>query len=109
GADALTGFVVGYEVAARAGVSTRLRPAVHPFGAWGVFGAAAVAAWFKRFDAQAFAGTLELAASYGISASFEAALQGANGRNSYAGVVNRLGMLAADLYELGFRGERGGL
>lgn len=109
GADALTGFVVGYEVAARAGVSTRLRPAVHPFGAWGVFGAAAVAAWFKRFDAQAFAGTLELAASYGISASFEAALQGANGRNSYAGVINRLGMLAADLYELGFRGERGGL
>ncbi len=109
GAEAVTAFVVGYEVAARAGVATRLRPPVHPFGAWGVLGAAAVAAWFKAFDPGAIAGTLELAASYAIAPSFNAAYQGANVRNTYAGLVNRLGMLAADFYELGFRGERGGL
>lgn len=109
GAEALTAFVVGYEVAARVGVATHLRAPVHPFGTWGVLGAAAAAARFKGFDAAAVAGVLELAAAYAIAPSFEAALQGANGRNTYAGLVNRLGMLAADLYELGFRGERGAL
>lgn len=109
GAEMLTAFVVGYEVAARAGVATRLRSPVHPFGAWGVLGAAAAAAWFKRVDARAIAGTLEVAASYAITPSFAAAFQGANVRNTYAGVVNRLGMLAADLYGLGFRGEQGAL
>jgi len=109
GAQALTAFVVGYEVAARAGVATRLRGPVHPFGAWGVLAAAAVAAWFKGFDAAAVAGALEVAASYAITPSFNAAFQGANVRNTYAGVVNRLGLIAADLYEVGFRGERGGL
>lgn len=109
GAQALTAFVVGYEVAARAGVATHLRAPVHPFGTWGVLGAAATAAYFKGFDAEAVAGALELAAAYAISPSFEAALQGANGRNTYAGLVNRLGMLAVDLHDLGFRGERGAL
>lgn len=109
GRDVLTAFVVGYEVAARAGVATRLRPEVHPFGAWGVLGAAAVAARFKGYDAAAVADTLELAASYAITPSFDSAFQGANVRNTYAGVVNRLGLLAADLFALGFRGESGGL
>ncbi|HSM57885.1 MAG TPA: MmgE/PrpD family protein [Candidatus Sulfomarinibacteraceae bacterium] len=109
GAEAIAAFVVGYEVAARAGVATRLRSPVHPFGAWGVLGAAATAAWFRGFDTDAVAGTLELAASYAIAPSFDAAFQGASVRNTYAGVVNRLGLLAADFYELGFRGERGGL
>jgi 2-methylcitrate dehydratase PrpD len=109
GAEAITAFVVGYEVAARAGVATRLREPVHPFGTWGVLAAAAVAAWFKGFDAQAVAGTLEVAASYAIAPSFNADFQGANVRNTYAGIVNRLGLMAADFYEVGFRGESGGL
>lgn len=109
GPETLTAMVAGYEVAARAGVGTRLRSSVHPFGAWGVLGAAATTAWFKRFDAVAVAGTLELAASYAITPSFRSAYQGATVRNTYAGFVNHLGILAADLYELGFRGEVGGL
>jgi 2-methylcitrate dehydratase PrpD len=109
GRDAIAAMVVGYEVAARAGVATRLRPPVHPFGAWGVLGAAAAGVWFKGFEAHDVAGTLELAASYAISSSFETAYQGATVRNTYAGVVNRLGLLAVDFYELGFRGEAGGL
>ena len=109
GREAITALVVGYEVAARTGVATRLRGPVHPFGAWGVLGAAAVGAWFKGFDAKDVAGTLELAASYAITPSFETAYQGATVRNTYAGMVNRLGLLAADFYELGFRGEKGGL
>lgn len=109
GAEALTAFVVGYEVAARAGVATRLREPVHPFGAWGVLAGAAIGAWFKGLDAAAVAGALEVAASYAITPSFGAAYQGANVRNTYAGVVNRLGLMAVDFYEAGFRGEKGGL
>jgi 2-methylcitrate dehydratase PrpD len=109
GRDTIAAMVVGYEVAARAGVATRLRKPVHPFGAWGVLGAAAVGAWFKGFAAQDVRGALELAASYAITPSFETAYQGATVRNTYAGMVNYLGLLAADFYELGFRGEVGGL
>lgn len=107
--ELLTAFIVGYEVTARAGVATKLRPAVHPFGAWGVLGAAAIGAYFNRLDGDGVAGVLELAASYAINPSFESAFQGANVRNTYAGVVNRLGLLAVELYQLGFRGEKGGL
>jgi 2-methylcitrate dehydratase PrpD len=109
GQETLRSFVLGYEVAARAGVATRLRKPVHPFGAWGVLGAAAIAAMFKGFDAQDIAGTLEVAASYAIAPSFNTAYQGANVRNTYAGMVNKLGLMAADFYALGFRGESGGL
>lgn len=109
GRRAITALVAGYEVAARAGIATRLRDPVHPFGAWGVLGAAAVVAWYQGLDPQDVRGVLELAASYAISPSFETAYQGATVRNTYAGMVNRLGILAADVYELGFRGERGGL
>jgi 2-methylcitrate dehydratase PrpD len=109
GRDVLAAMVAGYEVAARVGVACRLRPAVHPFGAWGVLGAAAVAAWFRRLDARATREALELAASYAITPSFRTATQGATVRNTYPGVVNRLGLLAVELQGLGFRGERGGV
>jgi len=107
--DTVAAMVAGYEVAARAGIATRLRSPVHPFGAWGVLGAAAIGAWFKGFETADVAATLELAASYAITPSCETAYQGATVRNTYAGMVNRLGLLAADFYELGFRGETGGL
>ena len=109
GAEMLTAFVLGYEVAARAGVATQLRPQVHPFGAWGVLGAAAVAGRFGKLEPADLGGVLELAASYAVNPSFASAFQGANVRNTYAGMVNHLGLLAADFYNLGFRGEEGGV
>ena len=109
GEETLTAFILGYEVAARAGVATQLRTEVHPFGAWGVLGAAAVAGRLGRLEPEELAGVFELAASYAINPSFASAFQGANVRNTYAGMVNRLGLLAADFYELGFRGEQGGV
>jgi len=109
GQEIVTNFALGYEVAARAGVATHLRKGVHPFGAWGVLGAAAVGARHQHLDGKQTAGVLEVAASYAITPSFRTAYQGANVRNTYAGMVNYLGMLAADFYTLGIRGERGGL
>lgn len=104
----LTALIVGYEVAARVGVATRLRKEVHPFGAWGVLGAAAVGAKLHGYDADAMYNALNVAASYAITPSFETAFQGANVRNTYAGMVNHNGLLAAELSRLGFVGERGG-
>lgn len=109
GKEAVVAFVAGYEVAARSGIASRLRSPVHPFGAWGVLGAAAIGAWFKSYSPAAVAGTMELAASYAIAPSFETAYQGATVRNTFAGMVNHLGLMAADFYELGFRGEEGAL
>ncbi len=109
GKELLTALILGYEVAARAGVATRLRKGVHPFGVWGVLGAASIGARFNGLDGEGIAKTLEVAASYAITPSFETAYQGANVRNTYAGMVNYLGLLAAEFYGLGFRGERGGL
>ena len=109
GAEAITAFIAGYEVAARAGIASRLRSIVHPFGTWGVLGAAAAAAWYKDLSAEDTAGVLELAASYAIAPSFATAYQGANVRNTFAGSVNRSGLQASQLYALGFRGEKGAL
>ena len=109
GREVLTALVAGYEVAARVGVATDLRRPVHPFGAWGVLGAAAVGARLRGFGPAALADVLHLAAAYAINPSFAAALEGANSRNTYAGMVNQLGMLAVDLVELGFHGAAGGV
>ena len=109
GPQIIADFALGYEVAARAGVASRLRKGVHPFGAWGVLGSAAIGARHHGLDGQQTAGALEVAASYAIAPSFKTAYQGANVRNTYAGMVNYLGLLAADLYLLGFRGEQGGV
>ncbi len=109
GRDLLTAMVVGYEVAARVGVAFRLRETVHPFGAWGVLGAATVGAKLAGLSEEETLGVLELAASYAITSSFGAAYTGASVRNTYAGFVNHNGLLAVDLYRAGFRGEVGGV
>lgn len=109
GADLLAAVVVGYEVAARVGVAAQLREAVHPFGAWGVLGAATVAARLAGLDANALREVLELAASYAVAPSFKTAYTGASVRNTYAGMVNHNGLLALAMYRAGFRGEAGGV
>lgn len=105
----ITHFVAGYEAAARAGIATKLRPAAHMFGAWGIVGAAVIAARARGASPQAMREIIEIAASYAITPSFNTALQGANVRNTYAGMVNANALLAADLHGMGFIGERGGL
>ncbi len=109
GRDLLTAMVVGYEVAARVGIAAKLREGVHPFGAWGVVGAATVGAKLAGFSEEDMLGVMNLAASYAITPSFKTAFAGANVRNTYAGFVNHNGLLAGDLYRLGFRGEVNGI
>ncbi|MGJ3240836.1 MAG: MmgE/PrpD family protein [Anaerolineae bacterium] len=109
GTDCLLALLVGYEVAARIGVATRLKPEVHPFGAWGVIGAAAVAGKIARLNGDEMLALFELAASYAITPSFYTAFQGKNVRNTYAGMVNHNGLLALTMYQLGFEGEQDGV
>ena len=40
GTEFLRAFIIGYDVAARAGIGTRLRMSMHPHGTWGTLGAA---------------------------------------------------------------------
>jgi 2-methylcitrate dehydratase PrpD len=109
GKDLIAAMIVGYEVAARLGVASRLRTSVHPFGAWGVIGAAAVVARLANMSSEEMRGVFDLAASYAITPSFGAAYKGANVRNTYAGMVNHNGLLAVEMYKLGFRGEPEGI
>lgn len=109
GEETITALVIGYEVAVRIGIASRLRPSVHPFGAWGVIGASAVGAKIAGMNADDMLAVFDLAASYAITPSYKTALQGANIRNTYAGMVNHNGLLAVEMFKLGFRGERGGV
>lgn len=109
GKETITAMIAGYEVAARIGVASRLREAVHPFGAWGVIGAGAIGAKIAGFNEEEMLSVFEIAASYAITPSYQTALQGANIRNSYAGFVNHNGLLAVEMFKAGFRGEAGGV
>lgn len=109
GKEMITALIVGYEAAVRIGIASQLRPSVHPFGAWGVIGASAIGAKIAGFNAEDMLAVFDLAASYAITPSYKTALQGANIRNTYAGMVNHNGLLAVEMFKLGFRGELGGV
>lgn len=109
GRDFLTAFVLGYEVGARIGIATELRPQMHMHGTWGTVGAATAVAKLARCGADAFAELINIASTLSLATSMKTALQGGTVRNIYAGMSNRMGLLARELLLSGFTGERDGL
>ncbi|MDQ0391377.1 MmgE/PrpD family protein [Labrys monachus] len=109
GEEFLDAVLVGYEAGARTGMATRLRPAVHPHGTWGVIGAAAAVAKLRGFDSRKTLTALELAASLSLATSVTASVRGSAIRNIYAGVAAQNGLLACDLAEAGMSGEPDGI
>ncbi len=112
GADAqtfLAAMVVGYEVGSRVGAASRLRASMHPHGTWGTIGAAAACARSAGMAAPALAETISIAASMTTATSKRTMLEGALVRNVYAGLANRNGLLALQLAQSGFSGERDAL
>jgi 2-methylcitrate dehydratase PrpD len=109
GRDAVLAIVLGYEVGARLGGATRLRPAMHPHGTWGTVAAAAAVAKLAGADANGFRETLNVASSLSLATSKRTMLEGGTVRNVYAGVSSQMGLLAHDLVEAGFSGERDGI
>lgn len=101
----LDAALVGYEAGARTGMATKLRPAVHPHGTWGVIGAAAAVARLRGFTPEKTLTALELAASLSLATSATASIKGSAVRNIYAGVAAQNGLLACDLVEAGMSGE----
>lgn len=112
GADAhafLSALVAGYEVGSRIGAAAQLRGAMHPHGTWGTVGAAAACARLLGVDAAAMRETLNVSASMTIATSKRTMLEGGLVRNVYAGLANQNGLLASQLVDCGFTGERDGL
>ncbi len=110
-AEALsTAFVAGYETAVRVAQACRpLADGYHPHGVWGVVGAAAAVANYERLDAATTADALRIAADHAQHTRFEAALEGATVRDTYAGGVAPAAIAAVDQARSGFTGIEDGI
>jgi 2-methylcitrate dehydratase PrpD len=104
----LSALVVGYEVGSRLGAASALRGAMHPHGTWGTVAAAAACARVAGFDAAAMREAINVGASLSTATSKKTMLEGGLVRNVYAGLSNRSGLLALQLVQSGFNGERDG-
>lgn len=109
GADLLTAIALGYEVGARVGIASRLRPAMHPHGTWGAICAAVAVARLAGRDASGIRHAINMAASLGLSTSRRTMLEGGSVRNVFAGVASQTGLLVDDLLAAGFESDRDGL
>lgn len=109
GKAVMEALVVGYEVGARIGIAAAMRPDMHPHGTWGTVGAAAAVAKLLGYDAGQMRETINVASSLTLATSKRTMLEGGTVRNAYAGIANRMALMAIDLVEAGFIGERDGL
>lgn len=101
GVDWLAAFVAGYEVAARFGRATRLKPGVHPHGTWGAPGAAVAAGRLLGLDGEALAGAMDAASAQSLAPHFSSAFRGSFVRNTWIGQANVAGITAARLAQAG--------
>lgn len=109
GADLLTAIILGYELGARIGAGSKLDVAVHPHGSWGVPAAALTVSKLRQGDAKQLAATVNIASSLSLATSRRTMLEGATVRNTYSGLSNALGIMAADFQAAGLTGERDGI
>lgn len=108
--DLTTAFVAGYETAVRVARACRpLADGYHPHGVWGVVGAAAAIANYEGLDAESTGHALAIAANHAQQTRFEAALEGATVRDTYAGSVAPDAMWAVDQARAGFSGLEDGV
>lgn len=93
--DALVAFVLGYEVAARAGEAWRIRPGMHVDGSWHALGAAAAAVRLAGGDAAAAGRAVRLAGCQVPFSMYAPIAAGMDGRNTYPAHAVLLGLLCA--------------
>ena len=109
GTEFLRAFIIGYDVAARAGIGTKLRMSMHPHGTWGTLGAAAGLAALHRLNENQVAELLNIASSLTLATSRKTMLEGGTVRNAYTGVSNQMAHLACRLLQAGVSGESDGI
>lgn len=106
--EVITAIVAGYEVYTRIGVLAApdlLQRGFHPHGVLSNFGAAAVAAKLRGFDAETTLHTLAIALSH-VSSTTEYSSTGGSIKRIHAGIGTRNGMVAADMARAGITGPR---
>ncbi|MEC7667498.1 MAG: MmgE/PrpD family protein, partial [Pseudomonadota bacterium] len=109
GTEFLRAFIIGYDVAARAGIGTRLRMSMHPHGTWGTLGAAAGLAALHRLNEKQVAELLNISSSLTLATSRKTMLEGGTVRNAYTGVSNQMAHLACRVLHAGVSGESDGI
>jgi len=109
GADLLAAIAIGYDVGARVGISTKLRPSMHPHGTWGAICAATAVARLQSVSPNQMRHAISLSASFGLSTSRRTMLEGGTVRNTFAGVAGQMGVLAGDMIAAGFTGDHNGV
>lgn len=109
GADFLTAFIVGYEIGARIGQATSLRPAMHTHGSWGAIASAGALVKLAGGDAATLRESMSLAANFSLATSRRTMLEGATVRNAFAGVSAQLGLTAVSLQRAGFTADDDGI
>jgi 2-methylcitrate dehydratase PrpD len=109
GRDLLEAIIAGYEVAARVGLGTTLRPGVDSQGSWPLLGAATTAGLLMGYDRPQLRETLNLSTSLTLASSSRAAYEGATVRHAYAGFGSAMGVFAAELVKDGFTAEQDGI
>ncbi|MEV4643824.1 MmgE/PrpD family protein [Saccharopolyspora sp. NPDC049357] len=97
GADLCSSLLAAYEVAARFGRATRLRPGTHPHGNWGVAGAGAGCARVLGLRPEDAAVAIDAAGGLPVAGPFSAALDGNPVRDAWVGAANQSGLAAARL------------
>lgn len=109
GRDLLSAIALGYDIGARVGRATALRPAMHPHGTWGTLCAATAVARLADADAGGMRHAMSLAASLSLATSRRTMLDGGTVRNAFTGVAGQMGVLAGDLIATGFTADRDGV
>lgn len=105
----LSAVVTGYEVGSRLGAASMLRGSMHPHGTWGTVAAAAACARAAGLGSVAMREAINIGSSLTTATSKQTMLEGGLVRNVYAGLSNRHGLLALELADSGFTGEKDGL
>jgi len=109
GREFLAAVAIGYEIGARVGIATQLRPSMHPHGTWGAICAAVAVQRLAGADAVRMREALNIAANLNLGTSRRTMLEGGTVRNVFAGVSGQMGVLTHDLLEAGFCGELDGV
>jgi 2-methylcitrate dehydratase PrpD len=107
GRQTMAALLAGYEVAARFGRATALRPGMHPHGSWGVAGAAAGCARLLGLPAEGVAAAIDAGAGLAVAGHFATALDGNPVRDAWLGASNVSGLAAARMASAGIARNTG--
>lgn len=109
GNQLLMALILGYEVGARIGIACKIRMSMHPHGSWGTVGAAVAVGKLLGYDHANMRELINVSSSLTLATSRRTMLEGGLVRNVYSGISGHMGILAHQLVDAGFNGEKDGL